>query len=350
MPRSTRPPRAYRGRRRWRGRWRWAPRLRRRRPSWRWRRGRGHVPAGSWLPRCGRPPGNRSRRRRYSRWSPEGTWPPRPAEGGGGWVVLVKWGEAAAIGRGSRGAPLTSHRPWAGGTEDGSWGMPLPKEIVASTARLAAGLAVAAAELISGGPALGHALGQAASPQLGPSAGPGLGREAAGPSFQPFLRWTPSLSPVRAAPVGIAVICRLLNHGSRTSASLKCQRLSQFLRGERGERRGLRFLAAPQALPCSRAAACLPLAKRAVSWESSAPSSWSFLQVPLLVFREMGRKHKRKGKAFPFHKKLRSQRHARLTTATVQEQRERQPLSLNSFLCLWTHQNTHSCLLWLTLS
>lgn len=78
---------AYRGRRHWRGRWRWAPRLMHRRSSWRWRRGRGHVPAGSWLPRRGRPPGSRSRRRRYSRWSPGGTWPPRPAVGGrgGGW-------------------------------------------------------------------------------------------------------------------------------------------------------------------------------------------------------------------------------------------------------------------------
>lgn len=50
--------------------------------------------------------------------------------------------------RGSRGAPLTSHRPGAGGTEEESRESLLRKDAVTSTARFAAGLLLAAAELI----------------------------------------------------------------------------------------------------------------------------------------------------------------------------------------------------------
>lgn len=56
--------------------------------------------------------------------------------------------EAAATRRGSRGASLTSHRPWAGGTEDESRETLLPKEAATRTTGFAAELWAAAAELI----------------------------------------------------------------------------------------------------------------------------------------------------------------------------------------------------------
>lgn len=55
--------------------------------------------------------------------------------------------EAAATGRGNRGAPLTSHHPWAGRTKDENRGALLPKTVT-DTPGFAAGLPAAAAELI----------------------------------------------------------------------------------------------------------------------------------------------------------------------------------------------------------
>lgn len=69
----------------------------------------------------------------------------------------------------------------------------------------------------------------------------------------------PPPSPGRPGPVGIAVIRRPLKHSSRTPASsLQRQRLSRFLRGARGKGEDYSSSQAPQALPCTGAAACLP--------------------------------------------------------------------------------------------
>lgn len=133
--------------------------------------------------------------------------------------------------------------------------------------------------------------------------------------------------------MGIAAILRLLSHGGRTSACLKGQRLRQFLRGEREK-----DITAPRSTPnlaVYRGSSLSSPHKTCWFLEASAPISWSFLQVQSFVFREMGKKQKRKEKAFPHHKKLRTQRETRLSTRT-----ERQPLSQQLSLPLNSPKHT----------
>lgn len=72
---------------------------------------------------------------------PGGVW------GEHGFRAPLKAGVAGGR-RGSRGVPLTSHRPEAGGTEEESRESLLRTQRLTSTARFAARLLVAAAELI----------------------------------------------------------------------------------------------------------------------------------------------------------------------------------------------------------
>lgn len=202
------------------------------------------------------------------------------------------------------GAPLTAaaRRPWAGGTEGRE-----PGDAAAERRREA----LAKRGLPLGSRQQPPSLYKAARPSGPPTA---LGGKHPAPPPNPSSGEPPSLSPGRPGPVGIAVIRRLLNRGS---ASLKRQRLSQFLRGGEEKITAFRSTPKPCRVPVQQPVSPSPPPKRAVSWRPLLQVLGVFCKCSPLFFRRWARNMRGRGKAFPFHKKVRSQRDARLSTATV---------------------------------